>query len=250
MILRYWRPTLVEEDNIMLAVNNIYVSYGRINALRGVSIVVREGEAVCLIGSNGAGKSTLLAAILGVQQPNSGTIEFLGKDITHSSTDSIVASGIAASPEDRGILPFMSVKEILMLGAYHVKGDKTKYMERALAHFPILEERKNQLAGTLSGGEQQMLDIARVLMSEPRLMILDEPSLGLAPILVEALFDIFRDLKKEGYTILLAEQNARMALESADRAYILETGKVTLEGDSKELANDPRVQRAYLGITD
>ena len=241
---------MAKDDKTMLEVKNISVSYGHINALRDVSIVVREGETVSLIGSNGAGKSTLLAAVLGVQRPNSGTIEFMGKDITHSSTDSIVASGIAIAPEGRGILPLMSVTENLLLGAYHVKGDKTKYMERALAHFPILEERKNQLAGTLSGGEQQMLDIARVLMSEPKLMIMDEPSLGLAPILVETLFDIFRDLKKEGYTILLSEQNALMALESADRAYVLETGQITLEGDAKELENDPRVQHAYLGITE
>lgn len=234
----------------MLKVKNIYVSYGHINALRDVSITVGRKEVVSLIGSNGAGKSTLLAAILGVQRPNSGTIEFMGKDITHSSTDSIVASGIAIAPEGRGIFPLMSVTENLLLGAYHGKVDKTKYMKRALEQFPILEKRKNQLAGTLSGGEQQMLDIARVLMSEPKLVIMDEPSLGLAPILVDTLFDIIRNLKKEGYAILLSEQNARQALASADRAYVLETGAISLGGDAKKLENDPGVQHAYLGITD
>jgi branched-chain amino acid transport system ATP-binding protein len=231
-------------------VKDIHVSYGHVNALNGVSIVVRQGQVVSLIGSNGAGKSTLLSAVLGIKQPSSGTIEFMGKDITHSSTNSIVASGIAIAPEGRGILPLMSVTENLLLGAYHIHGDKTKYLERALEHFPVLKERKSQLAGTLSGGEQQMLDIARVLMSEPKLVIMDEPSLGLAPILVETIFKIISNLKKDGYTILLSEQNARMALENSDRAYVLETGRITLEGNAKELENDPRVQHAYLGITD
>ena len=234
---------------ILLEVKNISVSYGHINALRGVSIVVREGEIVSLIGSNGAGKSTLLAAVLGMQRPSSGTIEFLGKDITHSPTDRIVASGIAIAPEGRGILPLMSVRENLLLGAYHLKGDKTRYMERTLARFPVLRERKDQLAGTLSGGEQQILDIARLLMSEPKLMIMDEPSLGLAPILVANLFETIRDLKKEGHTILLSEQNAWQALKSADRAYILETGRVTLEGDAKEIENNPHVRHAYFGTS-
>jgi branched-chain amino acid transport system ATP-binding protein len=241
---------LVNNDKTILEVKNIFVSYGHINALRGVSIMVKEGEVVSLIGSNGSGKSTLLAAILGVQRPSSGTIKFMGKDITHSSTDSIVASGLVIAPEGNCIFPLMSVTENLLLGAYHLKDDKTRYMKRALARFPVLEERKGQLAGTLSGGEQKMLDIARLLMSEPRLIILDEPSLGLAPILVKAVFDIIIDLKKEGYPILLSEQNARMALKSSDRVYVLDTGRVSFEGDSKQLENDAKVRHAYLGIAD
>jgi branched-chain amino acid transport system ATP-binding protein len=241
---------LVNDGKVMLEVNNVFVSYGHIKALRGVSINVHEGEVVALIGANGSGKSTLLSSILGVQRPTSGTISFMGKDITRSSTDKIVGSGLVISPEGSCIFPQMTVMENLLLGAYHVKGDKTKYLKRALARFPVLEERKTQLAGTLSGGEQKMLDVARLLMSEPKLMILDEPSLGLAPLTVKALFDIVLELKKDGYPILLSEQNARMALESSDRVYVLDTGTVTVEGDSKQLENDPLVRRAYLGIAD
>ena len=241
---------MVNNGKVMLDVNNIFVSYGHIEALRGVSINIQEGEVVSLIGANGSGKSSLLSAILGVQRPTSGTIKYMGKDITRSSTDSIVSSGLVISPEGSCIFPQMTVIENLLLGAYHVKGDKTKYMKRALERFPVLESRKTQLAGTLSGGEQKMLDIARLLMSEPRLIILDEPSLGLAPILVKALFDIVVELKKDGYPILLSEQNARMALESSDRAYVLDTGTVTIEGNSKQLENNPMVRRAYLGFAD
>jgi branched-chain amino acid transport system ATP-binding protein len=241
---------LASNGRTILEVNNVFVSYGHIKALRGVSIDVKEGEVVSLIGSNGSGKSSLLAAILGVQHPSSGTIKFLGKDITNSSTDSIVGSGLVIAPESNCIFPQMTVTENLLLGAYHVKGEKTGYMKRALSHFPILEERKTQLAGTLSGGEQKMLDIARLLMSDPKLIILDEPSLGLAPILVKSIFDIVTDLKNEGYPILLSEQNARMALEKSDRVYVLDTGTITLNWDSKQLENDPKVRHAYLGITD
>lgn len=241
---------MANSGKVILDVNSIFVSYGHIEALRGVSINVHEGEVVSLIGSNGSGKSSLLSAILGVQRPTSGTIKYLGKDITRSSTDSIVASGLVISPEGSCIFPQMTVMENLLLGAYHVKGDKTRYMRRALERFPVLEQRKTQLAGTLSGGEQKMLDIARLLMSDPKLIILDEPSLGLAPIIVKALFDAIRELKKDGYPILLSEQNARMALEGSDRAYVLDTGTVTIEGNSRQLENDPMVRRAYLGIVD
>lgn len=241
---------MVNNGKVILDVNNVFVSYGHIKALRGVSINVHEGEVVSLIGANGSGKSTLLSAILGVQRPTAGTIKFMGLDITRSSTDSIVGSGLVISPEGSCIFPQMTVIENLLLGAYHVKGDKTRYMKRALSRFPVLEQRRTQLAGTLSGGEQKMLDIARLLMSEPKLIILDEPSLGLAPIIVKALFDIVLDLKKDGYPILLSEQNARMALESSDRVYVLDTGTVTLEGNSRQLENDPMVRRAYLGIAD
>ena len=241
---------MVNNDKVILDVKNLFVSYGHIKALRGVNISIKDGEVVSLIGSNGSGKSTLLAAILGVQRPSAGGINFMGKDITRSSTDSIVGSGLVIAPEGNCIFPLMTVIENLLLGAYHVKNDKTKYMKRALARFPVLEKRKDQLAGTLSGGEQRMLDIARLLMSEPRLIILDEPSLGLAPIIVKAVFDIIVDLKQEGYSILLSEQNARMALEASDRAYVLDTGIVTLEGDSKQLESHPMVRHAYLGIAD
>ncbi len=241
---------MVKDDRPILEVNDLYVSYGSIHALHGVSIVVRKGEVVTLIGSNGAGKSTLLAAVLGVQRPSSGTIKFMGEDITHKSTDRIVASGIAIIPEGRATMPLMSVMENLLLGALYIKGDMTKYLKRAFEKFPILERRKKQLAGTLSGGEQQMVDIARMLMSEPKLIIMDEPSLGLSPIMVDTVFDIINNLKNEGHTILLSEQNARKALEAADRGYVLETGKVSLEGDAKKLENDPGVHKAYLGITD
>jgi branched-chain amino acid transport system ATP-binding protein len=241
---------LVKNDNYILEVNDITVSYGSIHALHGVSIVVRESEVVALIGSNGSGKSTLLAAVLGVQRPSSGTVKFMGKDITHKSTDSIVASGIAIAPEGRAILPLMSVMENLLLGTLNIKGDKTKYLKRAFEKFPILERRKKQLAGTLSGGEQQMVDIARMLMSEPKLIIMDEPSLGLSPIMVDTVFDIINNLKNEGHTILLSEQNARKALEAADRGYVLETGEVSLEGDAVKLRDDPGVRSAYLGISE
>ena len=239
---------MVKDDKYILEVNDLSVSYGSIHALYGVSIAIKEGEVVALIGSNGAGKSTLLAAVLGVQRPSSGTIKFMGEDITRKSTDRIVASGIAITPEGRGIFPLMSVVENLLLGTLYMGGDTTKYLERTFENFPILGERRKQLAGTLSGGEQQMLDIARVLMSEPRLIIMDEPTLGLSPILVDTIFNIINNLKNEGHTILLSEQNARKALEAADRGYVLETGKVSLEGDARELRDNPWVRKAYLGI--
>lgn len=234
------------KDNI-LKIENLSVSYGRISAIRQASLEANKGELVALIGANGAGKSTLIAAVLGVMRAKSGTIWFMGRDITRESTESIVASGISVVPEGRGILPLMTVTENLQLGAYHLKGDINKCLNLAFDRFPILGERRSQPAGTLSGGEQQMLAIGRALVGSPKLLIMDEPSLGLAPILVSELFRTMADLKKDGYTILLAEQNARKALQCADRAYVFDVGSIVLEGAAQELVNNPRVRQAYLG---
>jgi len=231
----------------ILKVENLRVSYGVVEALRGVSLEVNEGEIVALIGANGAGKSSLLEAILGINPSRRGTILFMGQDITRMPTEKIVASGLCLIPEGRAIVPLMTVLENLQLGAYHLKGDFDKYLERVFSYFPDLRERSKQAAGTLSGGEQQMLSIGRGVMSSPRLLMLDEPSLGLAPVLVAELFDIIVELNKEGYAILLSEQNARKALQCAHRGYVFETGNIVLSGTSQELASDPGVHQAYLG---
>ena len=231
----------------ILKVQNLSVFYGRITAIRQVSLEVNEGELVVLVGANGAGKSTLISAVLGIAPDKSGTIRFMVQDITGKSTDSIVASGISVVPEGRGILPLMTVLENLQLGAYHVKGDITRYLELAFDRFPVLAERKHQPARTLSGGQQQMLALARALMSSPKLLMMDEPSLGLAPLLVNELFQMIADLKKEGQTILLSEQNARKALQYADRGYVFEVGNIVLEGTAQELIGNPQVRHAYLG---
>jgi len=231
----------------ILRVKDISVSYGELSAIRQVSLEVNEGEFVALLGANGSGKSTLLSAVLGVVRAKSGTIWFLDDDVTRKSTDYIIGSGISVVPEGRGILPMMTVMENLQLGAYHAKGNVSKRLSWVLERFPILAERKNMLAGMLSGGQQQILDIGRVLMGSPKLIVMDEPSLGLAPSLVSELFRILLDLKKEGQTILLAEQNARKALQCADRAYIFEVGSIVFEGTAKELMRDPKLQQAYLG---
>jgi branched-chain amino acid transport system ATP-binding protein len=228
-------------------VTNLSVSYEQLSAIRQVSLEVNEGEFVALLGANGAGKSTLIAAVLGVVRAKSGTIQFLGRDITRESTDHIVGSGISVVPEGRGILPLMTVMENLQLGAYHKKGDISKRLNWVFERFPILGERKNLLAGMLSGGQQQILAIGRALMGSPRLIVMDEPSLGLAPALVSELFRILLELKKEGQTILLAEQNARKALQCADRAYVFEVGRIVFEGTTQELIRDPKLYQAYLG---
>jgi len=189
----------------------------------------------------------MISAVLGIAPVKSGTIRFMGQDITGKTTDTIVASGISVVPEGRGLLPLMTVLENLQLGAYHVKGDITRYLERAFDRFPVLAERKSQPAGTLSGGQQQMLALARALMSSPKLLMMDEPSLGLAPLAVNELFEMIDDLKKEGQTILLSEQNARKALQYADRGYVFEVGNVVLEGTAQELTGNPQVRYAYLG---
>jgi len=214
-----------------------------------VSLTIGAGEVVTLIGANGAGKSTTLRAIVGLVAPKSGRIVFEGQDITGSAPHRLVARGISMSPEGRGVFANLSVRENLNMGAYlqknrsQVAGDMKKVFEM----FPRLKERENQKAGTLSGGEQQMLAMGRALMSRPRLLLLDEPSLGLAPLVVHTIFEAIDSIRSEGTTILLVEQNAHAALHHSDRAYVLETGSITMEGPSKELANDPRIKEAYLG---
>ena len=234
------------QNNKVLNIENLSVFYGHISAVRNVSLEANESEIVGLIGANGAGKSTVMKAVLGVQRGSSGSIQFLSKDITRMSTERIVASGIVYVPEGGGVLPFMTILENLQLGAIHYKGDLNVRLKQVFERFPILEERQHQLAGTLSGGERQMVAVARALMSAPKLLMLDEPSLGLAPKVVTGVFNIVVDLKKAGYTILLSEQNARKTLQCADRAYVLQTGDIMLQGVGKELLDNPDVQRAYL----
>ena len=234
------------QNSKVLNIENLSVFYGHICAIRKVSLEAREGEIVGLIGANGAGKSTVMKAVLGVQRGSSGSIQFLSKDITRMSTENIVASGIVYVPEGGGVLPFMTILENLQLGAIHFKGDFNARLKQVFERFPILEERQHQHAGTLSGGERQMVAVARALMSAPKLLMMDEPSLGLAPKLVVEVFNIILDLQKAGYTLLLSEQNARKTLQCADRAYVLQTGDVMLQGAGKELLDNPDVQRAYL----
>jgi branched-chain amino acid transport system ATP-binding protein len=231
----------------MLNVEDLSVSYGRIEALKRVSLNVEKGELIALIGANGSGKSTTLKAILGVKTPHQGKILFMGRDITQKSVESIVASGIALVPEGRGILQLMTVAENLELGAYHRKDDLTQDLQSIFDRFPILRERKNQMAGTLSGGEQQMLAIARAMMASPKLLMMDEPSIGLAPLIVTHLFQTIVDLKRDGYTILLAEQNVHKTLRCADRGYVFEMGNVVLEGSAQDLIRQEAVRQAYLG---
>lgn len=233
-------------NSAILAIDHLSVSYGRISAVRDVSLEAWEGEIVGLVGANGAGKSTLMKAVLGIQRGSSGCVRFLGEDVTRVSTEKIVASGLAYVPEGGGALPFMTILENLQLGALHFRGDVNARLERVFERFPVLEKRQRQLAGTLSGGERQMAAIGRALMAAPKLLMLDEPSLGLAPKVVAEVFDIVIELRKAGYTILLAEQNAKKTLQCADRAYVLQTGSVALEGPGTELLSNPDVQRAYL----
>lgn len=233
----------------MLKVNDLHVSYGPIHALKGISMEVHEGEIVTLIGSNGAGKSTTLSAITGLVKAQSGSVEFKGQNITNVPAYKIVSYGISLSPEGREVFPALTVQENLRLGAYtrKDKGGINASYDRVYELFPRLKERINQTAGTLSGGEQQMLAIGRALMTEPKLLLLDEPSMGLAPNLVLEVFDLIEDINKQGTTILLIEQNANMALSVANRAYVLENGNIAIEGDAHDLAKDPRVKNAYLG---
>ncbi|MEI8282341.1 MAG: ABC transporter ATP-binding protein [Armatimonadota bacterium] len=232
----------------MLEINGINVFYGAIQALDNVSLHVNPGEIVAIIGSNGAGKSTLLRTISGLIRARSGSISYNGTDITQSQPHEIVKMGLSHAPEGRRIFTNMSVQENLQLGAYLRKDNMVQSdMEAVLNRFPRLRERFKQSAGTLSGGEQQMLAISRALMSNPEILLLDEPSLGLAPFLITEIFNIVKDLNKDGKTVLIVEQNANRALEIADRAYVLETGVVVLEGTGKELLVDPKVKEAYLG---
>ncbi|HLO40530.1 MAG TPA: ABC transporter ATP-binding protein [Phycisphaerales bacterium] len=237
----------------MLTISNLVVNYGAIRALHGISLHVAAGEIVTLIGSNGAGKSTTLRTVSGLLRPVSGSIEFDGTSITRYQPHKIVSMGLAQSPEGRGIFANMTVEENLELGAYarpsSERAEIAKDRERALELFPRLRERLKQNAGTLSGGEQQMLAIGRALLARPRLLLLDEPSLGLAPQVVATIFKIIRDINQAGTTILLVEQNAHMALQVAHRAYVLQVGKIVMEGDAKELAAHDEVRRAYLGVS-
>ena len=233
----------------MLQVQNLVVRYGGITAVDGVSLEIRAHETVALIGANGAGKTTTLQTISGLLKPAAGQVLFQGEEITKASAESIVARGVIQVPEGRQVFAKLTVEENLKLGAYLQK-DKEKIQathQRVMELFPILKERRRQAAGTLSGGEQQMLAIGRALMSQPRLLLLDEPSMGLSPLMTQQVFDVLQELKKEGLTILLVEQNAYEALTISDRAYIMETGNITLEGKSSELIDDPRVRDAYLG---
>ena len=233
----------------MLSLENISVSYGAINALKGVSMRVEQGEVITLIGANGAGKTTTLRTITGLLSPREGRVTFEGEDISGTPTHKLVARGIAMSPEGRGVFANLTVRENLQMGAYLQKDKRkiTEDMERAFKLFPRLKERESQKAGTLSGGEQQMLAMGRALMSRPRLLLLDEPSLGLAPLVVHTIFEAIEEIRSRGTTILLVEQNAHAALGHSDRAYVLETGRIVMEGPSKELAADPRIKEAYLG---
>ncbi len=231
-----------------LRVENIHVYYGAIHAIRGVTFTVNEGEVVTLIGANGAGKSTILKTVSGLLRPKSGTIVFDGTDITQIPPHKLVPMGLAHVPEGRRIFQQMTVEENLEMGAFtQPKGGIAMDLEKVFALFPRLKERRRQIAGTLSGGEQQMLAMGRALMSHPKLLMLDEPSMGLAPILVEQIFDIIRSLHRTGTTILLVEQNAQMALSVADRAYVLETGEITLTGTGDELIHSDAIRKAYLG---
>ena len=231
----------------MLKVDDLNVYYGKIHALKGVSFDVNEGEIVSLIGANGAGKSTTLKTISGLLRSKTGGVTFMGEDISKIDAYKLVEKGLAHVPEGRRIFLQMSVMENLEMGAY-IKGKADKAdIESVFEKFPRLKERKNQVAGTLSGGEQQMLDMGRALMSHPKLLMLDEPSMGLAPILVEQIFEIIKELNDAGTTILLVEQNAEMALEVSDRAYVIESGRVSLSGTGEELRNSDTIKKAYLG---
>lgn len=232
----------------ILRVDGVNVYYGAIHAIKDVSFEVADGEVVALIGANGAGKSTTLKTVSGLLRSTTGSIEFMGEDIMHVLPDKLVSRGLAHVPEGRRVFQQMSVEENLEMGAYTRPASEVgPGLERVYAHFPRLKERRRQVAGTLSGGEQQMLAMGRALMSSPKLLMLDEPSMGLAPILIEQIFDIVRELHEAGTTILLVEQNAQMALSVASRAYVMETGRVTLTGTGEELLHDDDVRRAYLG---
>ncbi len=234
----------------MLEVNDIHAYYGNIHALKGISLTVEEGEIVSLIGANGAGKTTTLRSISGLLPPRQGTITFEGEDLSQYKAHEIVYKDVSMVPEGRGIFARLTVSENLDMGAFsrQDKAEIDKDLERVFSLFPRLKERRSQVAGTLSGGEQQMLATGRALMAHPRLLLMDEPSMGLAPVLVEDIFDTIQEINKEGTTILLVEQNAQMALSVADRGYVLQTGEIVLEDTASHLKENEMVQKAYLGI--
>lgn len=232
----------------LLKVTGIETYYDKIQALKGISLEVEQGQIVTILGANGAGKTTTMKTIAGLLKPKKGKVEFLGEDITGLRPDQLLKKGIALVPEGRAILSSMTVYENLEMGAYQRKDkDVEQDIEKVMGRFPILKERKTQLAGTLSGGQQQMLAIARALLSKPKLLLLDEPSMGLAPLIVADIFKIIKEIKESGTTVLLVEQNAKQALKIADYGYVLETGKVIISGHSKDLLEDARVVEAYLG---
>ena len=231
----------------MLKVDNINVYYGNIHALKGISLEVHPDEIVALIGANGAGKSTTLKTISGLMRTKTGSITLMDEDISHTDAHKLVANGLAHVPEGRRVFLQMTVQENLEMGAYTQPGYVKEGINDVFERFPRLKHRRNQIAGTLSGGEQQMLAMGRALMSKPKLLMLDEPSMGLAPILVQQIFDIIKELHDAGTTILLVEQNAEMALQIADRAYVLESGRITVSGTGKELAQSDSIKKAYLG---
>lgn len=233
----------------MLEVKDLEVYYGMIQAIKGVSFEVNQGEVIALIGANGAGKTTILHTVTGLLAPKKGSVLFEGKDITKIPAHKIVSLGMAHVPEGRRVFADLSVYENLKMGAYTRKDNEEieKSLDRVYERFPRLKERKNQLAGTLSGGEQQMLAMGRALMSQPKIILMDEPSMGLSPILVNEIFDIIQEVSKSGTTVLLVEQNAKKALSIADRAYVLETGKIVLDGKAEALLNDDSIKKAYLG---
>ncbi len=237
----------MEQTEFILKVEDLSVNYGPICAVKKIDLEVRNGEIVALIGANGAGKSTLINTILGLQKARSGKITYLGNNITHWPVEKIVTSGISIVPEGRGMLAAMTVLENLQLGVYHHKVDFNKNLKMVFKYFPILEQRQGQKAGTLSGGEQQMLAISRAIVGEPKLLLLDEPSLALSPAYVDIIFKILTKLRDDGLTILLSEQNARKALQYSDRGYVLDLGVTVLNGNAGSLAEDPMVRAAYLG---
>ncbi|MBO0586642.1 ABC transporter ATP-binding protein [Sporosarcina sp. E16_8] len=232
----------------MLKLQNVSTFYDKIQALRSVDVTVKEGTIVTILGANGAGKTTMMNTIAGLLKPKEGSIQYLGKDVTGLRPDQLLRKGLALVPEGRGILASMTVLENLEMGAYHRNDAEVNAdLEKAMDRFPILRERQSQLGGTLSGGQQQMLAIARVIMSKPKLLLLDEPSMGLAPLIVADIFKIIKEINEAGTTVLLVEQNARQALKVADYGYVLETGKVVASGNAKELLQDDTIKKAYLG---
>ena len=243
------KPTLGKRRKMtLLKVSNVETFYGQIQALKGISLNVEEGKIVTLLGANGAGKSTTMKTIVGLLKPKKGSVEFLGENVTGLRPDQLLQKGIALVPEGRAILSSMTVMENLDMGAYQRKDKNVdREIEEMMERFPILRERKAQLAGTLSGGQQQMLAIARAILSKPKLLLLDEPSMGLAPLIVADIFKIIKEIKDAGTTVLLVEQNAKQALKIADYGYVMETGKIIIEGKASNLLEDPRIVEAYLG---
>jgi branched-chain amino acid transport system ATP-binding protein len=232
----------------MLKVSGIHTSYGKIQVLKNIALEVEEGSIVTILGANGAGKTTTMKTISGLLKPQQGKVEFLGDNVTGLRPDQLLRKGIALVPEGRQILAGMTVMENLEMGAYHRKDNEIdKDLNMVLERFPILKERENQLGGTLSGGQQQMLAIARAILSRPKLLLLDEPSMGLAPLIVADIFKIIKEINQSGTTVLLVEQNARQALKISDYGYVLETGKIVADGKAQDLLNDPRIMEAYLG---